>query len=107
MQEMTTIRTGIIKSKHIHRRRIVKQRKDKQPDMGNVNLAINGHLVKLYPNELFIAVKILTEQNRSTAEIATMLGCCCRTVTRHRARMRKFKELKDAEMSKMSEDVEI
>lgn len=82
-----------VKSLHIHRQRLVKQRNDTQPDLGNINLTIQGKLVKLWPNELFIAVKVLTEQGLSTSQIATVLGCCCRTVTRHRARMRKFKEL--------------
>lgn len=81
----------VVKSLHIHKQKIGK-RKNPQPDMKNVHLAIEGYSIKLYPNELFIAVKILTERNKSTTEIARMLGCCCRTVTRHRAKLRKFRD---------------
>lgn len=73
-----------VKSSSIYKKRLG-HRHDLTPDMTAVYQVCDGLLrKKLYPNELREAVLILTLRGNSLAETARIIGCCDRTVSRHR-----------------------
>lgn len=59
------------------------------PDMTAIYQVCDGYRLKLYPNELREAVLILLKRGKSAIQAAQIIGCCDRTVYRHKRALKE------------------
>ncbi len=77
-----------VPSTGIHRV-LLGRRRDTSPDMETVYQACDGAKLKLYPNEIREAVRILLGRHMRIVDIARLIGCCDRTVYRHKRALKE------------------